>query len=40
MTRPQLNARITDFNLIVPITRLQKFKLDMDQELASLGIDA
>jgi DnaJ family protein C protein 28 len=35
-----LNARITDFNLIVPITRLQKFKLDVDQELASLGIDA
>jgi DnaJ family protein C protein 28 len=36
----ELNGKIVDFNLIVPIARLQMFKLDRKQELADLGIDA
>jgi DnaJ family protein C protein 28 len=36
----ELNVKITDFNLIVPVTQLQKFKLDLAEELAALGIDA
>ena len=39
-TVAELNAKILDFNLVVPIPGLQKFKLDLDQELAALGIDA
>jgi hypothetical protein len=35
----ELNAKITDFNLLVPITGLQKFKLNFAEELAALGID-
>lgn len=34
-----MNAKIADYNLIVPIPRLQKFKLDVDRELTDLGID-
>jgi DnaJ family protein C protein 28 len=36
----ELNSKIADFNLKVPIARLQKLKLDVAQELADLGIDA
>jgi DnaJ family protein C protein 28 len=36
----ELNSDIADFNLIVPISRLQKFKLDIEDELADLGIDS
>jgi DnaJ family protein C protein 28 len=36
----ELNAKIADFNLIVPIPSLQKFKLDLSEELSALGIDA
>ena len=36
----ELNTQIADFNLIVPIPRLQKFKLDLEDELTDLGIDA
>lgn len=39
-TVAELNAKIADFNLIVPIPHLQKFKVELDQELAALGIDA
>lgn len=35
-----LNAKIADFNLIVPIPSLQRFKLDLSEELSALGIDA
>jgi DnaJ family protein C protein 28 len=35
----ELNAKIADFNLIVPIARLQKFKIDVNGELAELGIE-
>jgi DnaJ family protein C protein 28 len=35
----ELNKKIADFNLQVPIARLQKFKLNVAQELADLGID-
>ena len=35
----ELNAKIADFNLTVPIASLQKFKLDVAEEVASLGID-
>lgn len=35
----ELNGKITDFNLMVPIARLQKFKLDVAEELAAMGID-
>lgn len=38
-TIAELNSKIDDFNLIVPITRLQKFKLDQDEELVNLGVD-
>lgn len=38
-TIAELNSKIDDFNLIVPITRLQKFKLDQDAELVNLGVD-
>lgn len=36
----ELNIKIADFNLMVPVADLQKFKLDVAQELAALGIDA
>jgi hypothetical protein len=36
----ELNKKIADFNLQVPIPRLQKFKLDVAQELADMGVDA
>jgi DnaJ family protein C protein 28 len=39
-TVAELNVKIADFNLKVPIVRLQKFKLEVAQELADLGIDA
>ena len=39
-TVAELNAKIVDFNLMVPIARLQKFKLDVDQELVGIGINA
>ena len=29
-----------DFNLMVPVAQLQKFKFDLAEELAALGIDA
>jgi DnaJ family protein C protein 28 len=35
----ELNRKIADFNLVVPIVRLQKFKLDLKHELDELGID-
>lgn len=35
----ELNGKIADFNLQVPIPHLQKFKLDVAQELAELGIE-
>lgn len=35
-----LNKKIGDFNLQVPVVSLQKFKLDVENELAKLGIDA
>ena len=35
----ELNERIADFNLIVPIAHLQKIRIDTEQELAALGID-
>jgi DnaJ family protein C protein 28 len=38
-TITELNGRIADFNLIVPIAHLQKAKIDAQQELAALGID-
>ena len=36
----ELNAKIADFNLKVPIPGLQKLKLDLAGELAALGIDS
>lgn len=36
----ELNAKIADFNLKVPIAQMQKFKLDLDEELTALAIDA
>jgi hypothetical protein len=33
-----LNKKITDFNFIVPVARLQKLKLSVADELAALGI--
>jgi hypothetical protein len=36
----ELNAKIADFNLKVPIRGLQKLKLDLAEELAALGIDS
>jgi DnaJ family protein C protein 28 len=36
----ELNAKIADFNLMVPVAQLQRFKLDLAEELAGLGIDA
>lgn len=38
-TLAELNFKIADFNLKVPIARLQKFKLDVGEELAALGIE-
>jgi len=35
----ELNSRIADFNLIVPLVHLQKPMIDVEQELAGLGID-
>jgi hypothetical protein len=35
----ELNAKIADFNLTVPIVNLQKLKLNVAEELAYLGID-
>lgn len=35
----ELNEKIAAFNLIVPLPTLQKFKLDVRQELHALGID-
>lgn len=32
----ELNAKIAEFNLVVPILRMQKFKLDVAEELATL----
>jgi DnaJ family protein C protein 28 len=34
----ELNARISDFNLIVPLAHLQKAVIDVEDELAQLGI--
>jgi DnaJ family protein C protein 28 len=34
----ELNAKIDHFNLLVPIPRLQKAKLALDEELLALGI--
>jgi DnaJ family protein C protein 28 len=39
-TVAELNARIADFNLVVPVPQLQKFKLNLSEELAALGIDS
>lgn len=39
-TIAELNAKIANFNLIVPIPSLQKFKLDLAEELTALGINA
>ena len=39
-TVAELNAKIADFNLLVPVASLQKFKLDVAEEVASLGPDA
>jgi DnaJ family protein C protein 28 len=36
----ELNVKIADFNLMVPVAQLQKFKFDLAEELAALGIDA
>ena len=36
----ELNASISDFNLVVPLTHLQKTKIDVEQELARMGIEA
>jgi hypothetical protein len=38
-TVAELNKQISDFNLMVPIVSMQKFKIDPEQELAALGID-
>ena len=35
----ELNNKIVDFNLMVPVARLHKFKLDVAQELAGMGIE-
>jgi hypothetical protein len=35
----ELNAKIADFNLMVPNVNLQKLKLNVAEELAYLGID-
>jgi DnaJ family protein C protein 28 len=35
-----LNEKIADFNLKVPVAALQKFKLDVAQELAAVEADA
>jgi DnaJ family protein C protein 28 len=35
-TVAELNAKISDFNLQVPVARLQKFKLDVTQEVAAV----
>jgi DnaJ family protein C protein 28 len=35
----ELNGKISNFNLIVPIARLQKFYVEVDKELAALGMD-
>lgn len=35
----ELNAKIADFNLMVPLPQLQKFKIDVGKELTALGID-
>jgi DnaJ family protein C protein 28 len=37
-TLAELNAKIANFNLMVPIPHLQRFKLDLAEELAALGI--
>ena len=36
----EMNAKIADFNLMVPVASLQKYKLDVAKEMVSLGIDA
>jgi DnaJ family protein C protein 28 len=36
----EINAKIVDFNLMVPLPHLQKFKLDVNKELADLGIES
>jgi hypothetical protein len=38
-TVAELNVKIAEFNLIVPIVNLQKLKLSVADELAALGID-
>lgn len=38
-TVAELNAKIADFNLQVPLVHLQKFKLDVAQELAAMGVE-
>jgi hypothetical protein len=38
-TVAELNVKISDFNLQVPVAHLQKFKLDLSRELAALGIE-
>ena len=37
-TIAELNAKIADFNLMVPVADLQKFRLDVNEELAALEI--
>ncbi len=39
-TLTELNRKIADFNLQAPAVSLQKLKLDLENELARLGIDA
>jgi hypothetical protein len=36
----ELNVKIADFNLMVPVAQLQKFKFDLEEELAALEIDS
>ena len=38
--RDAMDAGLVDFNLLVPVVNLQKFKLDVGRELAALGIPA
>ncbi len=35
----ELNNKIADFNLMAPVARLHKFKLNVAQELAGMGIE-
>ena len=37
-TLSELNKKIADFNLLAPIVNMHKFKLNVSEELAALGI--